>query len=124
MAVFLVLSNPPEGVSAQEFNAWYDHHVDQILTLDGFTAAERFGLRFMRSSSGEAPPFGYLAQFETDGPFDVAWQALRKAVDVDHTLDFPEWFPQMTAAGWERLPLSGRVVARSGTNAPPPADGR
>lgn len=110
MSAYIVLSQPPAGVSADEFNKWYDLHIREIIALPGFVAAERNELRFLRSTSGEAPPFGYSARFEIDGDLQPAWQELRNAVDGGH-MTFPDWFSGFSSVGWELMPLGGRVVA-------------
>jgi hypothetical protein len=33
--VHLVFSDPPAGVTEDEFNEWYDAHVQEILAVDG-----------------------------------------------------------------------------------------
>ena len=40
----LVFSKPPESVSDEEFNRWYDAHLDEILAVPGFRSAKRFRL--------------------------------------------------------------------------------
>ena len=37
----VVLSRPPEDVSDDTYNDWYDTHVREILALPGFVAAQR-----------------------------------------------------------------------------------
>jgi hypothetical protein len=108
--VFVVLSEPPAGLPEDEINSWYDLHVRQILALPGFVAAERFALRFVRGSAGEAPGFTYYVRYEIEGDFDRAWMALREAVDSGR-MDIPDWLSQVRSAGWEGSPLGGRVVA-------------
>jgi hypothetical protein len=109
--VFVVLSEPPAGVSEEEFNAWYDLHVRQILELPGWVAAERYGLRFV-NAMGEAPSqsYSYCVRYEVEGDFDAAWKALRTAVDTGQ-MEMPEWLSGFTAAGWEGWSLGGRVLA-------------
>ena len=40
--VHLVFSDPPTGVTEDEFNEWYDAHVQEILAVDGWVAATRY----------------------------------------------------------------------------------
>ena len=40
--VHLVFSDPPAGVTEDEFNEWYDAHVQEILAVDGWVAATRY----------------------------------------------------------------------------------
>jgi hypothetical protein len=67
---FLVLSNPAEG-REDEFNTWYDkEHVEDVLAVEGFTAAQRY--RFAALGPGQdEPAYRYAAIFETEAD-DVA----------------------------------------------------
>src|SRR5690606_7573449 len=38
----IVLSAPPEHVTDDEYNAWYDAHVEEILSVPGWLAATRY----------------------------------------------------------------------------------
>ncbi len=40
--VYFVFSKPPEEISLAAFGEWYEQHVRDILTVDGFVAARRF----------------------------------------------------------------------------------
>ena len=42
--VHLVFSDPPSGVSDDEFNAWYDGHVQEILAVPGFESVRRYAI--------------------------------------------------------------------------------
>lgn len=92
-----VLSAPPEGVEESEFHQWYDLHEAELLELPGFRSAERFRLTPLRSSSGEPLPWTHLIAYEIEDPFDVAWDALRAAVDAGQ-MYFPDWYPQVISA--------------------------
>lgn len=37
--LLLVFSKPPEGLSDEEYNRWYDFHLGEILVAPGFVAA-------------------------------------------------------------------------------------
>ena len=109
--VFIVMSDPLADVPFDEFDAFYDLHVREILALPGWVAAERYSLRFIHSKSGVQPPFGHCVRYEIDGDFDAAWTALRAAVEAGQ-LTLPEWFSRLQTAGWQGTPLGGgRVLA-------------
>jgi hypothetical protein len=110
MPAYLFLAKPPDGVSPEEFNHWFDGHVQEILALPGWVAAERLELHYMRGSVDEPPPFTYYVLYEIEGDFDTAMRMLRTSVDSGK-LHFEEWFPRMTSAGWECRPLGGRKTA-------------
>ena len=105
--VFFVLSHPPAGLPEGEYDRWYDVHVREVLEVPGFVAAERFALRFVRSSTGERVPYSYNVRYEIDGDFDAAMRGLRAAVDSG-SMTFPDWYPGVGSAGWECTSL-GRV---------------
>jgi hypothetical protein len=107
--VFFVLSSPPPEVSAEEYERWYDTHVHEVVALPGFVGAERAALDFVRSSSGEQPPFAYAVRYEIEGDFDAAMRELRAAVDGGR-MSFPDWYPGVVSAGWLSRDL-GRVDA-------------
>jgi hypothetical protein len=100
--VFLVLSEPPPGLPPEEYERWYEAHVREVLDVPGFVGAERYALRFVRSSSGEPVPFSYLTRYEIAGDFDAAMAALRAAVDGGR-MSFPDWYPGVSSAGFEAL---------------------
>lgn len=103
----IVLSEPPEGVSAEDFNAWYEVHTGEVLRLPGFRSVQRFAMSFLRSSSGEPVGYGYLTMYDIDGEFDAAFQSLREAVDSGR-MYFPDWYDGVRSAG-----LRGLKVAES-----------
>jgi hypothetical protein len=112
--VFFVLSNPPAEVSREEYEEWYDVHVRQVVELPGFVGAERAALEFLRSSSGEQPPFAYAVRYEIDGDFEAAMRALRSAVDGGRMV-FPDWYPGVNSAGWKMRDLGRVEVVRTGS---------
>jgi hypothetical protein len=86
----LVFTKPAPG-REDEYNAWYEeHHLDEGLALDAFTAVQRFRFapegqpprpRFSESD----PPLPYLAlwEIETDD-IEAHWAELEKALDTGH----------------------------------------
>lgn len=66
--VLLVFSNPVDGCE-DEYNAWYsEHHLDEILEIDGFRTAQRFRLADGARMSRDTPsaPYRYLTLYEVD----------------------------------------------------------
>ena len=69
--VHLVFSEPPPGVSDDEYNAWYDEHVKEILRVDGWVSATRY--RVDRSSAPVSTGgYRYLSRYELDCPPEEA----------------------------------------------------
>lgn len=59
---YIVLTNSTAGEDAA-FNAWYDgRHLDDVLAIPGFVAAQRF--RLAAETAGKPSPWGYLALYE------------------------------------------------------------
>jgi hypothetical protein len=108
--VFVVLTDPPSDISWDEFDAWYDIHVREIVTIPGWAAAERFKLRYVDHRRGPEPGFSHYVRYEIDGDFDVAWQALRAAV-TSGRLTLAAWHPRMKTVGWQGNALGERVVS-------------
>jgi hypothetical protein len=67
-SVLLVFSNPADG-REDEYNAWYtEHHLDEILAIDGFRLAQRFRLADDTLMTQDTPdaPYRYLALYEVE----------------------------------------------------------
>lgn len=118
-SLHIVFSEPPEGVSDEEFNAWYDAHLDEILSVPGFVAARRFQLDPVVADAGV--PHRFLTVYEIDGdPADAIRElegagfgskdsyAALKDVDAG-SLELPEWFHRAHFASWNCVPLGDRV---------------
>jgi hypothetical protein len=65
--LLLVFSNPVDG-REDEYNDWYtNHHLDEILDIEGFTQAQRFRLADAKMTHDTpAAPYRYLALYEVD----------------------------------------------------------
>lgn len=60
----LVLSKPVEG-REDEYNSWYsDQHLDDVLAVPGFVAAQRFVRK--GDPIGPGAPYDYFAVYEID----------------------------------------------------------
>lgn len=65
--VFVVFTNSEEGRD-DEFNEWYDeHHVHDIVGVEGFVWGQRFELHPAQRPGRAAPPWKYLALYEIEG---------------------------------------------------------
>lgn len=108
---YIVLSRPPEGVSAEEYNEWYDGHMRELLELPGFVSAQRSRLTF-RGARGEAYPYEYLVRYGIDGDLEEALAGLRAAADGGR-LYFPDWFPNIRTVSFVAEPITDTVHAAS-----------
>jgi hypothetical protein len=117
----IVFSQPPEGVSEEEFNRWYDAHVPEILAAPGFVAARRFRLDPIVQDAVAPVPFRYLALYEVEGDPDEALAELAKLglgskdsyaelKEVDSSgPELPGWWEHVRFASWNAVPLGERV---------------
>lgn len=116
----LVFSEPPPGVTDEEFDDWYDAHLHEILSVPGFRSARRFRLKAVVGAS-EAPPWRHLALYEIDGDPDAALQALEDAgmgsadlytelkADDEGTLPLPPWFEDVRFGSWNAYSVGPTV---------------
>jgi hypothetical protein len=114
----IVVSEPPEGVTDDQFNSWYDAHLDEILAVDGFSAVRRFRLEPVVAAG--ALPHRFIAVYETDRDPREAVAALERAgmgskdsyTDLkgedQGKLPLPPWFERVDFASWNCLPLGNR----------------
>jgi hypothetical protein len=102
-SVYLVFSKPPEGMSLADFGEWYEQHVRDILTVEGFVAARRFGFDVIR---GDTSPtmYSHLALYVIGGNPHAAMDRLA-AADVP----IPDWFYNARWASFYGAPLEGPI---------------
>lgn len=122
-SLHIVFSRPPEGVSDEEFNRWYDVHLHEILSVPGWLAATRYRLDPVVADG--AVRYRYLAIYEIEGDPAQALQGLADAgfgskdsysalKEVDSgMLELPEWFERAGFASWNLVPLGERVEQAS-----------
>ena len=61
--VHMVFSDPPVGVNDDEFNAWYDAHVQEILAVPGFESVRRYAISSVVGPEGSGD-FRFLAVYQ------------------------------------------------------------
>jgi hypothetical protein len=140
--IHLVFSDPPAGVSEDEFNTWYDAHVQEILAVDGWVSATRYRLDGVVAAE-ETGGYRYLSLYELDCPPDVAVANLAaagmgnadtyvemkgvemkgiemKGIDMkgepsaaDDPLPLPDWFADIRFGSWNATATSDRIVPDS-----------
>jgi hypothetical protein len=122
-SVHAVFSEPPAGVSDEEFNAWYDGHVLEILSVPGFASVRRFRLEPVVVNPDGPIAYRYLALYEIEGdPADAlarleqagmgskdSYSTLKDAGDGE--LPLPEWFERIAFASCNCFPVGGCVEA-------------
>lgn len=117
----LVFSEPPEGVADDEYNAWYDEHVKEILGVDGWRSATRYrvgavvdagatgGYRYLSVYELDCPPAEAVANLEASGMGDAG--AYLESRDDDSALPVPEWFTSIRFGSWNCTQVGEVVTA-------------
>jgi hypothetical protein len=109
--IHLVYSKPPDDLSDDEFNRWYDPHLDEILVVPGFVAAQRYTLEPQVNTHGLDLPFRYLSLYELEGDVDTIMKDLDEEA-ASGRMKLPDWFPETTFASWNARPIGERAVAK------------
>jgi hypothetical protein len=112
--IHLVFSDPPADVPDDEFNAWYDAHVEEILAVDGWRSATRYRIEGVVGAEGTGG-YRYLTVYRLDAPPDIAVKNLEAAgmgnadsyVDKQDRLPLPEWFPDIRFGSWNCTRING-----------------
>ena len=77
--LFVVFTNAEPGREA-EFNEWYDnHHLDEIMAIEGFLWGQRFELHPDQRVGQMAPPWRFLTLYGFEGDVTEVHERLRKA---------------------------------------------
>jgi hypothetical protein len=101
--VHFVFSLPPEQVSREEYDAFYDRHLEEIVAGDGFTAARRY---WLSPASPERPnvEFAHVAIYRTDGPPAAALTTLAERQAAGE-ITLPDWFEGVRFLTYDGRPL-------------------
>jgi hypothetical protein len=103
--LYLVFSKPPEEISWEQYDRWYDRHVRENIVSPGFLSARRFALEPVP----EAPVrFSHLALYEYEGDMSVWRTDLTKRIDTGEVV-LPDWFGGIHFGSWNCVPLGDRV---------------
>ena len=121
----LVFSHLPAAVTDEEFSAWYDAHLPEILSIPGFVSAQRFRLEPVVRDGVEPTSYRYLALYEIEGDGStllaemekrrlgtVDAYAERKQIDASGPA-LPEWWSRARFASWNAIALGERISAAS-----------
>lgn len=122
--IHLVFSDPPAHVAEDEYNTWYDGHVQEILAVDGWVAATRYRLDAVVGAESTGG-FRFLSLYELDVPPEVAVANLAAAGmgnadtyidlkgDADDAADplpLPDWFAGIRFGSYNATGTSARIV--------------
>jgi hypothetical protein len=120
----IVFSHVPDGVSDEEFNAWYDAHVPEILTIPGFVSARRYRLEQVVDDATEPISYRYLALYEVDKEprelleemeklkLSTADSYAERKAEGDDGPALPSWWSDVRFAAWNCISLGDVVHAR------------
>jgi hypothetical protein len=106
--VHFVFSLPPEQVSRETYDAFYDQHLDEIVAGDGFNGARRY---WLEPASPERPnvEFRHLAIYRTDGPPAAALRTLGERMDAGE-ITIPDWFGGIRFLSYDGRPLEDTEI--------------
>jgi hypothetical protein len=109
--VLVVLSNAADGCD-EAFNDWYDRqHLANVLSVEGFVAAQRFRLSDEQLRPNELLPHRYLAVYEIEAPdLDVPLHKLLSGV-TSGTIPLSEALDLSSLSAYAFTPITDRVTA-------------
>lgn len=123
----LVFSEPPAHVAEADYNAWYDAHVQEILTVDGWAAATRFRVegvvdpertgqfRFVSIYELEVPPAEAIANLEAAGfGSGDSYVELKDGADAGDPLPLPDWFVDIRFGSMNLIATGERITPAPG----------
>lgn len=119
--IHLVFSDPPAHVTDDEYNTWYDAHVQEILSVEGWESATRYNVEPVVGADGTTR-YRFLSLYELSCPPDVAVANLaaanmgnadsyveKKGVD-EGKLPLPDWFTGVQFGSWNCTQVSERIT--------------
>jgi hypothetical protein len=105
--LLLILSNPTAGKD-DEFNAWYDEHLDHVLEVPGIETAQRFRFSDDQFPADVIPPsrHAYLTIYEVSLPPSQVMPAL---LDPSLAEGLPDAFDHESERAWWYTVAGDRV---------------
>jgi hypothetical protein len=122
----ILFSQPPHGVSDAEFTEWYEAHIQEILEVPRFKAAQVFRLDPEVGSVDGPVPFGYAVVYEVDGTFAEGLAEQQKAgvATYEQYVEFkktdtkgppiPEWLTATSFGWWNGVAATKRYEEAGG----------
>jgi hypothetical protein len=119
----IVFSRIPADVDEDEFNEWYDAHLDEILSIPGFVSAQRYRLEPVVVDDEQPVSYRYLSLYEIEGDPEQVLAEMekrsygtadsyreRKGVDQGGP-ELPAWWDKVRFASWNCIAIGERVQA-------------
>jgi hypothetical protein len=108
-SVYLVFTLPPAEVSDEQFSAWYELHVSEVLEIPGFAAARRY---WLSQAVPNRPPivFRHLGLYVLDGAADEQprTELARRRGGGEMTTE--DWFPAVRVATFAGRALEDQEI--------------
>jgi tRNA A37 threonylcarbamoyladenosine biosynthesis protein TsaE len=103
--LYLVFSKPPDRVSEEDYQRWYDLHARENIESPGFVSVRRFAVT---PSRGDHAPLTHLALYEYEGDGSVWRKDLDRRIETGQ-IQLPEWFKDITFQSWDCNAVSDRI---------------
>jgi hypothetical protein len=114
--VFSDAGHPGRPVSDESLDGWYEEHLGEILSIPGFTSAQRYRLTTVARPEGGTIPGRRLAMYTTTKPpaelrAEMERMSLLSADSYSRLKDtdsagpaLPEWWDTVRFASWNLIP--------------------
>jgi hypothetical protein len=111
-AVLIVLSSPVDGED-EEYNRWYDSdHLDEVLAIPGFVAAQRFEPSEAQLDDFPGSAHRYVAIYEVEGDPGEALGRLQEEVATGR-IALPAAIDVGSIRPWCFTPITARMTTAS-----------
>lgn len=107
----LVVFSAPKPGHEDEYNQWYNEvHLDEVVAIPGFVAAQRFRLSDDQLPGFPSSPHGYLAIYEFDRPPGEPLATLAGELETE-AITLPDAIDVDSIRPWAYSSISARTVA-------------
>jgi hypothetical protein len=115
--VFSDAGDADHPVSDESFDGWYERHLDEILSIPGFSSAQRYRLEEVTRPADGMIPGRRLCMYTTTKPPDelraemermdlLSADSYSRLKDTDSSGPaLPEWWDRVRFASWNLIPL-------------------
>jgi hypothetical protein len=112
--LYAVFSKPPDGMSWDDYNAWYHRHCRENIQTPGFVGVKRYSIKPVVQGKGVGPsrtqvdpnviPYNHLAVFQFQGTIEDIRADLSGRVSRGDIV-LPEWFNDVPFGTWACSPI-------------------
>jgi tRNA A37 threonylcarbamoyladenosine biosynthesis protein TsaE len=104
--LYLVFSKPPDRVSPDEYDRWYQFHARENIESPGFLSTRRYALQPGGPNTNGS--FRHLALYEYEGDYEPIRLNLEQRI-TDGDIVLPEWFGEIEFGSWRCEPIDVRA---------------